>query len=191
MEITQQLASRVHQIRTRQGLSIEALAERSGVSKSSISLIESGMSNPTATVLDKLATGLNVVLASLFEQDGNVPREQHTVSRSVQQSSWTDPASGYLRRNLSPPNNAWLKLVEVSFPAGQRVAYETGERHPKIHQQIWIIEGEMHITLGHDEWSLATGDCLAIQLNQPIIYRNVSTRPARYLVAIADPETTA
>ena len=67
MDINDRIASRVRQIRAERGLSLEALAEGSGVSRSMISLIERGESSPTAVVLEKLATGLGVPLASLFD----------------------------------------------------------------------------------------------------------------------------
>src|ERR1043166_7211122 len=61
------IAARVRELRGAQRLSLDALATRSGVSRSMISLIERGASSPTAVVLERLATGLGVVLASLFD----------------------------------------------------------------------------------------------------------------------------
>jgi transcriptional regulator with XRE-family HTH domain len=49
------------------GLSLDALASKSGVSRSMLSLIERGESSPTGVVLEKLAAGLRVTLASLFD----------------------------------------------------------------------------------------------------------------------------
>jgi len=49
-------------LRAARGLSLDVLAGKSGVSRSMISLIERGKSNPTAVVLEKLATGLGGVI---------------------------------------------------------------------------------------------------------------------------------
>ncbi|MFP2912287.1 helix-turn-helix domain-containing protein, partial [Pyxidicoccus sp. 3LFB2] len=68
MDINARLARRIRELRDARGLSLEALAERSGVSRSNISLIERGQSSPTAVVLDKLSAGLGVTVASLFEE---------------------------------------------------------------------------------------------------------------------------
>src|SRR5258706_9478711 len=100
MDINALIARRVRELRDAQGFSLDALAERSGVSRSNISLIERGQSSPTATVLDKLATGLGVTLASLFEDHTGIVTEPSPVARVAEQSVWTDPASGYIRRNL-------------------------------------------------------------------------------------------
>jgi transcriptional regulator with XRE-family HTH domain len=181
MDINQQIASRIRELRDAQGLSLAALAERSGVSRSNISLLERGESSATATVLDKLSAALGVTVASLFEQPADAPSP---ISRAADQPLWTDPASGYTRRNLSPGVYSPIQLVEVSFPAGQRVAYDTSARDVEVHQQVWIIEGEMEVTVGDAQWQLASGDCLAMRLDQPITYHNPGAKPARYLVAL-------
>jgi transcriptional regulator with XRE-family HTH domain len=182
MDINQLIAHRLRELRDAQGFSLAALAERSGVSKSNISLIERGESSATATVLDKLSAALGVTVASLFEQSaGDAPSP---VARVQDQPVWTDPGSGYVRRNLSPAVYSPIQLVEVSFPAGQRVAYETSTRDVDVHQQVWIIEGAMDVTVGESTWTLATGDCLAMRLDQPIAYHNPADKPARYLVSL-------
>jgi transcriptional regulator with XRE-family HTH domain len=182
MDINQLIAQRLRELRDAQGLSLALLAERSGVSKSNISLIERGESSATATVLDKLSAALGVTVASLFEQ--SAADAPSPVSRVQDQPVWTDPGSGYVRRNLSPPLHSPIQLVEVSFPAGQRVAYETGTRDAEVHQQVWLIEGRMEVTVGATRWTLDAGDCLAMRLDQPIAWHNPTEKPARYLVAL-------
>lgn len=183
------IADRVHALRTEQGLSLEALASRSGVSRSMISLIERGESSPTAVVLERLAAGLGVMLASLFDQ---APTPQaDPLARRAAQVQWTDPESGYRRRNLSPPAFASpLQLVEVEFPPGARVAYDTAERQARVHQQLWVMAGAMHVILGEERHALSEGDCLAMVLDRPIVFHNPHEQPARYLVAIVT-ETVA
>lgn len=185
MDINTVIARRIRELRDAQAWSLDALAERSKVSRSNISLIERGQSSPTATVLDKLATALNVPLASLFEQAGAAAAEPSPVSRAAEQAVWTDPRSGYVRRHLSPTARSVIQLVEVNFPAGQRVGYETGARDADIHQQVWMLEGAMEITVGDSSWRLNAGDCLAMRLDRPIAFRNPTRKLARYLVALS------
>lgn len=185
MDIHARIARRLRELRDERGYSLEALSERSGVSRSNISLIERGQSSPTAVVLDKLAVGLSVALASFFED--SVDSDSHAplpLIRSADQPRWQDPCSGYVRRRLSPPAASPLQLAEVSFPGGQRLALDSAVHDADIHQQVWLIEGRMELTVGETTWSLAAGDCLAMQLNQPIVFHNPGKRPARYLVAL-------
>lgn len=182
-DINAHLAERLRSLRAERGLTLDGLAERTGVSRSMISLIERGESSPTAVILDKLAGGLGVTLASLFddaERAGASP-----LSRRSEQRVWQDPESGYLRRNLSPPGfPSPIELVEVVMPAGARVAYDTGRRSVGVGQQIWVIEGGIEVSLGEETYRLSVGDCLCMDIEQPTIFRNPSAEPARYLVAL-------
>lgn len=182
--INARIAGRVRELRATQGLSLDALAARCGVSRSMISLIERGSASPTAVVLEKLSGGLGVALAGLFEtpRAGAAPEP---LVRREEQLQWRDPDSGYVRRNVSPPR--WpspLQIVEVEFPGGARVAYDTVRDTP-VHQQVWVLAGRIDITLGVDHHTLGTGDCLAMRLDGPIVFSNPTPDEARYLVAVA------
>ena len=182
--LNQRLATRISQLRSARALSLDALAEQSGVSRSMISLIERGEANATAVILDKLAASLGVTLASLFVEPAAVPTSP--ILRKQEQSEWMDPESGYLRRNLTPgfPEQP-MQLVEVFFPAGKRVTFDHHQRQVNVHEQIWILEGSMQITLGHERWTLKSGDCLALKLESTITFFNPTRKPARYLVVRA------
>jgi transcriptional regulator with XRE-family HTH domain len=181
----------VRELRAAHGLSLDALAAKCGVSRSMISLIERGESSPTAVVLEKLAAGLGVMLASLFDApagDTRGPRARPAgpVARRDDQPQWRDPASGYVRRNVSPPGVPQpMQIVEVNFPAGGRVAFETAARAARVYQQVWVLEGAIDITLGAERHRLRQGDCLAMELDGPTMFHNPTRKPARYAVVIA------
>ena len=190
--LNQHIARRVRELRATHGLSLDGLSSKTGVSRSMISLIERAECSPTAVVLEKLATGLGVVLASLFDAPAatdHAPRGP--MARRDDQPQWRDPASGYIRRNVSPPGVPQpMRIVEVQFPAGARVAFENGPRDKRVHQQVWVLEGAIDITLGKECHRLRKGDCLAMQLNHPIMFHNPTRKSTRYVVVIAY-ETTS
>ena len=182
-DINLRIAQRVAALRAANGLSLEALAAQSGVSRSTISLIERGETSATAVVLEKLAAGLGVALAALFETERAAPGP---LMRRAEQPEWRDPASGYLRRNISPPDfPSPLRIVEVEFPAGRRVLFEGGTPATAVDEQVWVLEGAMILTLGHASHRLEAGDCLALRVDGPIEFHNPTRRPARYAVVIA------
>ena len=78
-----------------------------------------------------------------------------------------------------------MQLVDVHFPAGARVAFETGARDARVHQQIWVLHGTIHVTLGDERHRLREGDCLAMLLDRPTMFHNPTRKPARYAVVIA------
>jgi len=181
--INARISRRVRALRAELGMTLDSLAARSSVSRSMLSLVERGESSPTAVVLEKIATGLNVPLATLFEDPSAPPSP---VARRDERQSWRDPESGYVRRNISPPNYASpIQIVDVLLPAGAKVAYETGSRDARIHQQIWVLDGSMEVTVGDVTHRLGEDDCLAMRLEAPITFRNRSRKPARYAVVLS------
>ncbi|OWW20138.1 helix-turn-helix domain-containing protein [Noviherbaspirillum denitrificans] len=185
MDINAHIAQRVLALRKACGYTLDGLAERSGVSRSMISLIERGQSSPTAAVLDKLAAALDVTLATLFS-DEPCSEPASPLARRKDQPLWKDPASGYVRRNVSPRGFPTpIELVEVVFPPHQCVAFDNVTRDAETHQQVWVLEGAIDVTAGSQTWHLEEGDCVALQLEHHTVFHNQGDKPARYVVALS------
>jgi transcriptional regulator with XRE-family HTH domain len=184
--INHRIAARVRELRGAQSLSLDGLANKSGVSRSMISVIERGESSPTAVVLEKLAAALNVTLASLFDAPkAAVQPPRPPVARLEEQPEWQDPASGYIRRNVSPPHVPQpVQISEVRFPPGARVSFDNPTRAVRVYQQIWMLQGTMEITLDGECHRLREGDCLAMQLDRSTTFHNPTRKAARYAVVI-------
>jgi len=181
-DINARIAARVRGLRGNLGMSLEDLSARCGVSRSMISLIERGETSPTAVVLEKLAAGLGVPLAALFDDPALPPSP---VSRRDDRVTWRDPETGYLRRNISPASfPSSIHLVEVTLPPGARVAYESASLQD-VDQQVWVQDGRVEVTVGETTHHLAADDCVAMTLAEPITYSNRTRKSARYIVAIA------
>jgi transcriptional regulator with XRE-family HTH domain len=187
IDVNHRLAGRVRGLRAARRLSLDGLAARSGVSRSMISLVERGESSPTAVVLEKLAAGLDVTLASLFDTPEDAAlAPPGPVARRADQPEWRDPASGYVRRNVSPPGIPQpMQIVEVRFPPRARVAFENGSRGLRVCQQVWVLGGAIDVTHGKTRHRLREGDCLAMELDRPTMFHNPTRKPARYAVVIA------
>jgi transcriptional regulator with XRE-family HTH domain len=183
-DINTRIARRVRELRADLGISLDDLSSRSDVSRSMLSLIEREETSATAVLLEKIAGALGVSLATLFEDStaGVSP-----VSRHQDRVAWRDPQSGYTRRNISPANfPSPIQIVDIIFPAGATVSYETGTREVIIHQQVWVREGAIEVTVGKMIYRLAQDDCLAMQMNEPVTFRNRTRKVARYLVALTN-----
>lgn len=185
MDVDTLIAERVRTLRKARDYTLDQLAELSGVSRSMISLVERQETSPTAAVLNKLADALGVSLPTLLSPEAASAEPQPLV-HFADQPVWTDPGSGYLRRQLSPAG--WpspIELVEVRFPPGSTVAFDNPTRSVAIHQQLWLLEGEMQISVGEPSWRLAAGDCLAMTLGSRVVFHNPGAEPARYLLALS------
>ena len=183
--INERVAAQVRNLRSHRGLSLESLAKCSGVSRSMISLIERGEASSTAVVLERLATGLGVPLAQLFDAPSDAVDSSAPIARRSKQPEWRDHASGYVRRNVSPAHaQGSFRIVEVEFPAGGHVAFETTVHEPPLHQQVWVLAGSVHVTVGEQTHKLERGDCLAMHLDQSIVFANPGDKAARYAVVV-------
>jgi transcriptional regulator with XRE-family HTH domain len=184
-DLSERIARQVRDLRAARRLSLDALATKSGVSRSMISLVERGESSPTASVLEKLATGLGVTLGSLFDEASAKKPDHGPISRREEQPEWRDPASGYVRRNVSPPGEPRAaQIVEIHFPARGRVAFDNGARDLVVHQQVWVLDGVMDVSVGEERHRLRKGDCLAMALDGPTTFHNPARKSARYVVVV-------
>ncbi|WP_432464267.1 MULTISPECIES: helix-turn-helix domain-containing protein [unclassified Agarivorans] len=186
MSIDSLISTKLKRLRKRQNLTLDSLAERSGISRSMISLIERGQSSPTATVLNKLADALGISLPELFSDDSEkASNDSLSVSNLETQKTWRDPESGYIRRQLTPKNSSSpVELTEIIFPPKQSVTFENMLRHIEIHQQVWVISGEIEIYDDDSTWHLKEGDCLAFQQKEHTTYFNPNNTEARYLITL-------
>ncbi|MEO8016635.1 MAG: XRE family transcriptional regulator [Pseudomonadota bacterium] len=181
-DINARIAHRVRGLRADSGLSLESLAGRCAVSRSMLSLVERGETSPTAVVLEKISAALGITLAALFDDAG---ARASPVSHAADRSLWKDPQSGYTRRNISPANfPSPIRIVEVAFPAGAKVSYESGTRESTVAQQIWVRDGVIEVTVGKTTHKLAKDDCLAMQLDAPVTFRNRTRKAAHYVVVL-------
>lgn len=177
--LTAELARTLRAARAEQGLSVAALAERSGVSRAMIAKIEGGGTQPTAALLGRLSAALGITLSELFARtEGDTPR----LARAAEQTVWVDPATGYRRRSVSPAGSP-VQLVHVDLPAGAAVPYPADAFAP-AHHQIWVLEGSLRFTEGDVDHDLGPGDCLELGPPSPGTYRNATDRPCRYLVVL-------
>ena len=73
----------------------------------------------------------------------------------------------------------------MAFPAGARVSYETGARDSAVAQQIWVRQGAIEVTVEKVTYRLAEDDCLAMQLDAPVTFRNRTRKTAHYVVVLS------
>jgi transcriptional regulator with XRE-family HTH domain len=169
----------VRRAREERGMTVAEFAKRSGVSRAMITKIENDAAQPTAVLLGRLSGALGITLSSLVAR---AEREDSPVARVSDQPVWVDPATGYLRRALSPNPGGRLELVEIELPAGASIGYPAEAALP-ADQQLWLLEGDLSVREDRTERRLTAGDCLALTPQTEREYR--SEAGCRYLVAYA------
>ncbi|RUQ66105.1 helix-turn-helix domain-containing protein [Azospirillum doebereinerae] len=181
--LEKRLAHRIRAEREKRGWSLADLAARSGVSRAMISKIEREESSPTAALLGRLSAAFGITLSQLLAriEDGG-----GRLNRHAEQERWTDPATGFQRRALTPaiPGGAPLELVWGDLPAGAEVAYPAAAYGMIDDQQILVVEGRLCFRQGEASYDLAPGDCLRLGPPEDCVFVNPGTTPCRYVIAI-------
>ncbi|WP_406693930.1 XRE family transcriptional regulator [Singulisphaera sp. Ch08] len=175
------IARRLRLERVARGWSLADLAERSGVSKATISKIEREEMSPTAVILVRLAGAFDLTLAGLLlRAEGEAER----LSRAVDQQVWRDPATGYLRKQVFSRPDHPLEVAQIELPAGQRVVLPASS-YARIRQVIWVRVGELVILEGSERHVLGTGDCLGFGPPSEVTVANETATTCTYVVVLA------
>ena len=180
-DLSQRLAQRIRLERDSRGWSLADLAERSDVSKATISKIERAEVSPTAVVLVRLASAFDLTLAGLMLR-AEGPGER--LSRAAAQPIWRDPESGYLRRQVYSRPDHPVELVRVELPAKQAVTLPASS-YAHIRQLVWVQSGSLVITEGGTRHALTAGDCLGFGPPADTTFANESNAACTYVVALA------
>lgn len=182
--LEQRIASRLLALRAARGISLEALADETGISRATLSRLERGEASPTAAMLGRLCAAHGWTLSRLMaDAEGEAPALVPAATQSV----WTDPETGFRRRVLSPPGaGLGLEMLEGTLPAGAAIAYPAPPL-PRMEQHLWLLDGALDFTLGARSWRLSPGDCLRLILDGPTRLAAPGPASARYLIAIRTP----
>lgn len=181
-QIENAISERLKSLRARAGLTLDELANRSGVSRAMISRIERAEASPTAALLARLSEALGLSLSAFFADDGPTTSP---VSRHADQKLWRDPHTGYVRRSVSPPGMpSRVDIVEVDFPPHARVSFPPREESRIMTQHVWLFQGVLEMVIGETVHMLHPGDCLFMDIGDAFDFHNPSDKPARYAVIL-------
>ncbi len=167
-------------------LTLEELAERSGVSRAMISKLERGEKNPTLVVAAKLAEGFAVTLSQLVGMEERrevvvVPREKRMVMR--------DPETGFERQLLSPSfGGRGVEFIRNVVPEGST----SGEFPPHrrgVEEYVVVEKGNLRAIIGGEEHSLREGDALYFEADVSHRFDNAGDGGCSYYLVIVSKGT--
>ncbi|WP_344496124.1 helix-turn-helix domain-containing protein [Streptomyces enissocaesilis] len=182
--VEDRLAARLSELRTERGWSLDELARRTGISRSTLSRLERAEISPTAVMLGALCTAYGRTMSHLLAE---VEAEPPQLVRADHQLVWRDEESGFTRRSVSPPHPGLRgEIVEGALRPGADISYE-GPPVPGVEQHIWVREGALEVTAGGGVHELRAGDCLRFRLWGPSRFRCPGPGPVRYAVLVVLP----
>jgi transcriptional regulator with XRE-family HTH domain len=178
------ISDNLKRIRAEKGLSLDAVAKLSGVSKSMLGQIERGEVNPSVSTMWRIANGLKVSFTALMTR----PHDETEVVSRVDLEPLLEDA-GKVRNYTVFPFDAerGLEIYFVEWDAG---AYLNADAHPAgTLEFITLHNGQISVRVGDDEHMLGSGDSIRFKADQPHAYHNTGNATATMSMVIHYPSS--
>jgi len=170
---------RLRELRAEKGLSIRALAEKSGLNANTLSLIENSKTSPSVSTLQQLAGALGVPITAFFETDA--PKNNIAFQKAGQRPTVTfahgimeDLGAGLTSRGAEP----FIVTLEPNADSGPNPIVHTGREF------VYCMEGHLAYTIEEQTFILEPGDSLLFEAFLPHRWQNVGSTPSRSLLAL-------
>lgn len=174
--LSHNIARNLKRLRLAKGLSLEAAAEQTGVSKSMLAHIEKGGANPSIGVVGKIASGLRVEFSDLI---GAPPLDARLVR--MRETEPTKDVPGQYRVWTGFPfqdtHRAELYRIEL-FPGGRYPAGSHGER---TCEYLAVTEGTLELELTDGVYTVEAEELFRFESSQRHVYRNGGDAPCVFL----------
>lgn len=178
-DLTLRVAENLKRIRGEKRLSLEKLAELTGVSKSMLGQIERGDSSPTIATVWKIANGLKVSFTSLLE----TPQADSTVIRRAEIKPLVQHSGKYRLYPLFPiQQGRRFEVYAIEIDKGGQLS---AEAHPAGTQEfLTVFQGELAVRVDGQEYRAAAGDAIRFRADRPHSYHNPGSETARISLVI-------
>jgi transcriptional regulator with XRE-family HTH domain len=165
--LTQLISENLKRVRAEKGMSLDAVARLSGVSKSMLGQLERGEVNPSVTTMWRIANGLKVSFTSLITR----PQDETEIVHRVDVEPVLED-SGKLRNYPVFPFDA-ERGFEMYYVECDAQAYMQADPHPMGTQEhITLHSGQLAIRIADEEYMLGAGDSIRFKADQAHSYHN-------------------
>ncbi len=181
-QIEQELGLRLRAVRQLAGLSQRALAKKVGVPNSTISLIESGKTNPSVAALRKILDGIPISLSEFFAFE---PDTESEVFYAHEELTEIGKGGVSLRQVGSNLIGRAVMMLEETYDIGAdtgRVMYQHEAEECGI-----VISGRIEVTVGKKRKLLGPGDAYYFDSRQPHRFRQVGPEVCVLISACTPP----
>jgi transcriptional regulator with XRE-family HTH domain len=156
----------IRRLRTDRGLTLQDVADRTGVSVSMLSMLERGVAGASISTLVAVASALGVHMSDLFEREVEVPSPVRKLEEQIE----VQTAAGVLRRVAHNDSVHGLEMVVNEYAPGT----SSGSRpvHHSGTEFGLVLDGELIVELEGVHHALRPGDSITYRSTQPHLIRN-------------------
>jgi transcriptional regulator with XRE-family HTH domain len=182
-KLEESLGNRLRELRRQQALSLRALAEKSGLSANTLSLIENGKTSPSVATLQQIALALSIPITAFFEVKVN---RDPVIFTQKGQRKGNAFAHGKLEELGTGIGNDGLQPFVVTFDAQadsgpQPLAHEGNEF-------VYCLSGRVIYNVIGEEYTLEPGDSLMFSSKIPHSWFNPLNEPSEVMIVMTNEE---
>lgn len=177
------VAKNLKQIREQRKLSLEKLADLTGVSKSMLGQIERGESSPTIQTVWKIANGLKISFTSLID----TPKDETLIVKKDEISPIFGDSEKFKIYPVFPFDaDHHFEILNIELERG---AYSSSEPHKENTEEfVMVYDGELTIRVNNDEYTIKAGDSIRYRADREHSYHNSGSGSARICMVIYYPD---
>ena len=170
-QVSLKIGERLKEIRNTRQLTLDDVAELTGVSKPMLGQIERGQSSPTINILWKISTGLKIPLSFFCKQE----EAEYTVTGLDEKDMITEESGGMRAYPLFPFDP--VRNVEVFY-----IEFDAGVRHESlphvagVEEYVLMVQGTLKMTIGRKEVTLQEKQSIRFGADIFHAYHNVSDK---------------
>ncbi len=177
------ISMNLKRIREEKKLSLDKVAQMTGVSKSMLGQIERGESNPTVTTVWKIANGLKISFTSLLNQ---AQSDTVIISKDDVEPMLEDNGKYKLYPFFPYEDGRRFEVYKVEIEKG---GYLSADPHGENTQEfITVFDGEVTIRVDDEEYTVKTGDSIRFRADKPHAYHNSGDDLTKASMVIYYPE---
>jgi len=177
------MSNRLKLLRKKLGVTLEALADKAGMTKSYLSKVERGLNTPSIAAALKLARALNVNVEELFAEEQPGQSRYSLVRQGERQALVGDgQGPGYAALTSQVGQRSLLPFL-IQPPTA--FSDPTFKEH-QGEEFLFVHEGQVEVDFMNERVLLQQGDALHFNAQTPHRLRSVGERPAQLLVVVHD-----
>jgi len=166
-DVGKRVGANLRQFRLNRGMSVEALAKQTGVSKLTLIKIEHGEANPTLSVIWKIANGLNIPITALLSIESDV-----SIARKKDGLKLISSNDVFVVEPLFHSHGSMELYRGYLQPHGE---YFSEAHRPGVTEFVTVMSGQLAVEVDGETYHLEEYDSIRFRGDRPHKYINPSS----------------
>lgn len=180
-KLIQQMGGLLRNIRSEQKLSLEELAEKTGVSKLTLGKIERGETNPTLGVVWKITEGLSIPLTRILVMDDHVDLSRCGEGYMIYGPDQTWRVETVFRNTDGPTMEIYRAFL------GLQAMYSPEPHHKGAMEFVTVMRGNISFKVEERVYQLKQFDSIKFEAASKHLYKNIGDEEAVLHVVVRYP----